>query len=294
MIALTVAFAATTASANQDVNVKKVNKVIKSVVDAQQSEVITKVAIKFDEKSNLSNVESLKTGILLSATAKEAAWSKKPSTVDLNANIKTLTSDAAHTKLQFGATLGAKTEAVPLYAYIGQQIFKSIEDQPVENENDAAFREFFAQAAQTTSLEQIPAQLKTFIEIVKKALASEPDYNPEDALSVLLNSLTVDVQSQNNKTAGVALKTSQEVAVDLLGSKLLISELSMNMTSAGLNFQAKLAVTTETQDIDAVLDAVKDFLLTIQNAEAEVLEQLKEMAQGYISLVEEMVKGSEL
>lgn len=286
MIAITVALSATFAQANQqEVNIKKVNKVAKQVVGSIQTDVIQKVDVKLDEKSNFKSVKTFKSGVAFAGTAKEAAWTKSQSTIDIKAGIQTLTSDAAYSKVQMGLTLGSRTDAIALYSYFAQEWLKSEQQHPAEDDNDQAFRDLLAEAAQTTKLSQVPAQLEKLVVIVKNIISEEPD-NTFAGLDVLFNSLKVV-----NKSNEVILKTTTEVAVDFFGINILIYDLSLNVKETGLNVGGKIAVTEQTERLEEVLTSLKGFLIAIQDASAEQIAELQATAREYADVASEMIKG---
>ncbi len=292
IIAGAIALTSTFAVADTSVNVKKVNKVIKSVVEAEQTPLIPKLEVKIDERSNLDSIKKLKTGVSISATATESVWSKKATTVDVKADLKTLNSDPAATKMQLAASLGSKTEAVPLYTYVATEVLKDMEEEPIEDENDQALRALLLDATKTTQLDQIPAQLERLIVIIKAELA-ENTQGEDSAWIELVNSLKVDTKIHNFKTKQVILKTTVEVAIDFFDTKLLISGLALEVSESGLSFHAAIAATVETEEATGVLENVKGTLSAIENANEETLASIKDMANGYVSMAESIVKGEE-
>lgn len=292
VIAGAIALSASISFANQEVNIKKVNKVIKSVVESETTPLINKIVLKFDEKSNLESVAELKTGVVLSAQAKETVWSKAPTTLDLTADFKTLTSDAASTKNKLNLNLGSKTEAVPLYAYIAKEFAESMTEEPIEDANDQAFADLLAEAMQTVRLDQIPAQLEKLIVIIKNELNENPEEGDLE-WNALLNSLKVDTKIQNFKTTEVVLKTTTEVAVDFFGAKILISDLALKVSETGLSINGAVAATMPTEQITELLTSVKGFLGMVQDADAETLQELKDMAKSYVEVAESIAKGED-
>ncbi|MES2768080.1 MAG: hypothetical protein V4596_02960 [Bdellovibrionota bacterium] len=292
IIAGAIALTSTFAVADTSVNVKKVNKVIKSVVEAEQTPLIPKLEVKIDERSNLDSIKKLKTGVSISATATESVWSKKATTVDVKADLKTLNSDPAATKMQLAASIGSKTESVPLYTYIATEVLKDMEEEPIEDENDQALRALLLDATKTTQLDQIPAQLERLIVIIKAELA-ENTPGEDSAWTELVNSLKVDTKIHNFKTKEVILKTTVEVAIDFFDTKLLISGLALEVSESGLSFNIAIAATVETEEATGVLENVKGTLSAIENANEETLASIKDMANGYVSMAESIVKGEE-
>jgi hypothetical protein len=287
ILAIALSLTATTgAFANAPINVKKVNKVIASVIQPELTADIQALEIKFDERSNLENVKKLKTAVLASATAKSSVWSANPTTLDVKAGLKTLTSDKNNTKMEAVASVGSKTDAVALYRYVAAFLAKESQEPGQEQSpTDLEFLAWFNTAAQTQALDAIPEQLKQLIVIVKKAIAEDPAQTPSDiAIEKLLNSLKVETNNQE-----VVLRTSEAVNVD----DITISNVSFKISETGMSLTGKVAFTVGTEQVSALLNTVKDFLTMVEKADAETLQTLRESAQGYIQFAEDFVKGND-
>lgn len=286
ILAAAVAFT-TSVSFAQDINFKKINNTLKKdivapVLEANQGGVISALEFKIDEKSQLQNLKTLKTGISLSATAKESAWSTKPSTVGVALNAQTQKSDAIDADLKIGGAIESKTDAVSLYRYVAQYILKN------ENEIDhPAFKELLVEAAQTTRLSEIPAQLEKLVIIIKNSLNDE-----EDATwSEFLNSLVVDKKINNFQTTEVILKTTAQPAVNFFGMKLVLSDLSLSISNFKVNFGGSVVLTLSVDSGYEFLETVQSFLMMIEHADNETKADLRDMATSYLNMVERLVKG---
>lgn len=288
-----IALTTSLAIAGSAINFKKVNSVIKSVVETEVTPLIHKIEVKFDEKSKIEDVKKMKAGITLSAGAKESVWSKKESTVDVALNLKTVNSDAAHTKVQFGGTFSSKTEAVPLYAYLATQWLKGMADEVMDSATDEKLMALLKEASETTSLDKIPNQLERFIAIIKEVIAELPPEQQNEEYVTLLNSLVVDTKIQNFETKEVILKTTTEVAIDFFDVALLISDFKLSVSTSGLSVGLNVATTTETAQAQELLTSLTNTLKAIEKADAETLAGLRDMTQGYIHMVESIVKGEE-
>lgn len=285
-----IALSASISFANQEVNIRKVNRVIKSVVQTEVTPTINKIEIKFDKRSNLETLEKLKVGASLSATAKESVWSKKPTTVDVKGELKTVHTDPAHTKAQIIASLGSKTDAISLYNYIATLALKDFENIEDPSTDDLNLIALFEEATLTTKLEQIPDQLKKFIIIIKNKIADTPEDNDE-MWAKLMNSLKVDTKVQNHKTTEVTLKTTVAVLVNFFDINHVISDLALKITDGNLSFEIKVAATIETLNATEMFQQTKESLIKLQNSDEETLARLKDMTSGYVHMAETIVKG---
>ncbi len=290
VITLAVAFTSAVSFAN-DVNLKKVNAVLKKdivapVLDANTNGVVTQLELKIDEKSNLKEVKTLKTGIAFSATAKESVWSQKPTTIGLKLNGKTVRSDNVDSDFKMDATISSKTEAVPLYSHIASSLLEDAGQQAPENEDEEALLEILKEAATTATLSQIPEQLERLIVIIKKST------DDNGAWGEFINSLKVDRRIENFKTTQVVVKTTTEPALDFFGMKMILSGLELKMSDKDLSFGGAVTVTANTQEVEELLQSVKGFLSLLENPDSETKANLQEMAAGYITMVESIVTGN--
>lgn len=277
LIAGMIAFTALQAQANEELNLKKVNKVIKSVIQPALTPVITKAEIKFNEKSVVTSLEKMTVAASASATAKKSAWSKLPTTVDAGAQIKTVNTDPQATKIQGILSIGSKTDAVKLYAFIAKKMAES--NQEPGDEFAAEMLKLCNEAAQTTKLSQIGPQLEKLVELIKKALSSDQNQNSYDKL---LESLVVVSNSRE-----VVLKTS----VAVLSDDLVVNELALTITEGNLSFRGDIASTFDTAQAEEFRAGVVEYLLYVQSATAQVKAELGDLAKGYINMAESIISG---
>jgi len=289
VIAGAIALSTSFSFADQDVNIKKVNKVIKSVVQSEVTPTINKIELVVDENSNFESVEKLRAGASISLAAEQSVWSKRASTVDATGEIKTVQTDPAHTKAQLTVTLGSRTDAISLYAYIASKALDDLEnDEP--NPSDAELIALLKDATLTSNLEQIPAQLERLIVIVKSKIAQVPE-DDDKPWSDLMNSLKVNTKVLNNQTTEVVLKTTTEVAMKFFDDTILVSDLSLRIRRGGLSFGGKIATTVETSLVTDLINRVKNTLSMIENSDSETLTGLKETISNYVHMAETIVKG---
>jgi hypothetical protein len=294
IVASALALTATVAVASTQIHLRKVNKVIASVIQPELTPLIKAVEIKFDERSNLETVAKLKVVGSASATATESKWSKSPTTLDLQAGVKTLTTDATNTKLEVAASVGSKTEAVALYRYVAAILVKHEEYVGGGSEthlpSDVEMLAWLKVAAQTTTLDAIPNQLEQLIPILKLSLSENTIPDSFDlAMAKLVDSLKVESKVGLFKGREVILKTTDVVTVE----DIVISNLALKISEKGLSLSGKVAFGVSTQFVTQFLDYTKETLTAVQNADAETLNTLRETAKSYIQLAEEFVKGEE-
>ena len=210
--------------------------------------------------------------------------------MDVKGDLKTIHTDPAHTKGQLALSLGSKTDAVSLYAYIATVALKDLENEQNIDQNDLNLIALLKDATQTTKLAEIPAHLERLIVIVKAKISQFPE-DDDKPWSDLMNSLKVETKAQGNKTTEVVLKTTVAVAMDFFEDDLVISDLSLKVTENGLSVGVAIASTVETSYVTEMLEKVKGTLSMIENADAETLANLKEMTNAYVQMAEEIVKG---
>jgi hypothetical protein len=280
-----VALTASIALAGSAVNLKKVNKVIRHAIQPALTETIRNVGIEIDEHSNMESIETLDTSILFSATAKNSKWSQKKTTLEATAGVKTLTTDATNTTLEAHATIGSSTEAVPLYVYAAQAYVQHMEQFPDNSESAQLLLAIMKDAAQTKSLNAVPAQLTRIVDLLKKEASEES--GAHDDWAELVNGLKIESKVQGSNTVGVSVQMTSPVTL----SYLTLSKLAFNMSNDGLSINAQFSFNVETQNVANTMNGILDFLKTIETATPETIDQLQYMAKNYVQLAESFVKG---
>lgn len=274
----------------KNVDIKKVNQVAKLVTDSEVTETINKLEVKFDEKSNFTSAKKLNAGLTLSAAAKESVWSDSSSSLDAKATIKTLSIENEETKMEATLAVGSKTKAVSLYSYLAGFIAKDYENEQNPTETDKEIAAWFKEASLTTTLDAIPLQLEKLVVLIKKSLLESTPENPDESWDnyvKLLNSLVVDTRINNFKTVEVILKTTTEVVTD----GFTVSDISFKISESGMSLGGKVVFTALTENVTAFFESAKEFLISVQEAQSEMIDELRHTARSYVQLTEQFVKG---
>lgn len=287
LLSAAVALTATVAVA-ASINISKVNSIIADILKYETTPIINAVNISFGKNTNLDSLETLNASAKFSATASKSKWSKSASTVDLGVSVKTLKVMEEESTTEFEASLGSRTNTLSLYRYVANTIAND-ESQP-EDEFEQEFRELAKKAAKVTKLDQIPQQLEQLVVLIKKALqADQSEHNDTAKWAELMDSLVVDTEKNHKETVAVVLKTTKTVAF----SDVTVSRLALNITKAGISFDGKVSFDASNEMLQTGAEMVGNFLSSIENADSETLDSLREMARGYIGLAQDIIAGSD-
>lgn len=286
-IIATVALTASVALASSSLDLKRVNKMIEMIIQPALTETITALGIEVNDKSNFESVETLNTAVHFNAKAEKSKWSNKATTLDADLGIKTLATNATDTKLEVQGVIGTKTEAVSLYAYAAQRALSSMEQNPSNDSLEQETLALMKDLAQTKSLNEVPAQLNKVVDLIKKVAASETQ-DPNDSWLKIVNSLKIETAVQGANTSAVSVKISSPISFD----NISLSELALNMTKNGLSLHAKVSFNSSTEIVVSYMTQIVGFLKSVETATPDAIEDLQQMARGYVSLAEGFVKGT--
>jgi hypothetical protein len=284
IIATAVALTATVAVAGGNLNLRKVNKNIAAAIQPELTPLISQMELKFDERSKLDNVAKLNVAAGITATAKGSKWSQSPTSLEVKAAVKTLSSDTKNSRMSAKASLGSKTDAVALYAYTAKYLKDYEDNGAVPTEADKDFSAWLKTAAETKSLNEIPAQLEQLIVIIKKYLNETTPDQDWSAYVKLVDSLKVE---KSLIAQEVVLRTTEAVTID----DVVVSNLSFKISRTGLSLNGQVDFSVPTESATQFLETVKGFLETVQNADEETLKGLQEMARDYVQAADDFVNG---
>lgn len=258
------------------VDIEKVNTVIAEAIEGaieDHKDIISSASLKIDAET--FNLEKPAARMIADLTAPKTLWTDKESRAYFGFGVDVKNTEVGDFLIgEVGG--GVETEVVPFLNFLSTKLLKDAPDQAERSPAEAALVDYLTNVSKAKSVDEVSLLTSKLFDLARESEDKSFEDLKEFLKLVKLNASNgeLELQFKNMEIYGIALS-----------GELLVVDQSVYLTVRMVDVKNSLLEKYRQE----MIQAIKEYLLTIQNASDEMKSELKGFMSGLLEAFRDLV-----